>query len=158
MKDNEIHVNLEAMLPVMQEQLRAGGSFCFGPKGVSMLPLIHQGKDTVMIAPISGKLKKYDIPLYRRANGQFVLHRVVAVRKDGYVMCGDNQYVREYGVKDEQLIGVLAEIRTPEKIIKVTDAEYKKYCKKRVRRQFVRGKLSVLKRRMKNYLNHVFRL
>lgn len=153
MSDKEIHIKLESMFPVMEEQLRAGGSFCFGPKGVSMLPLIHQGRDTVVIAPISGKLKKYDIPLYRRENGQFVLHRVVAVKKHGYVMCGDNQYVREYGVRDEQLIGVLTEIRTPDKTIKVTDSDYKKYCRKRVRRQYIRGKLSALKRKIRNFLN-----
>lgn len=153
MSDKEIHIKLEAMFPVMEEQLRAGGSFCFGPKGVSMLPLIHQGRDTVVIAPISGKLKKYDIPLYRRENGQFVLHRVVAVKKDGYVMCGDNQYVREHGIRDEQLIGVLTEIRKPDKTIKVTDSDYKKYCRKRVRRQYIRGKLSALKRKIRNFLN-----
>lgn len=153
MSDKEIHIKLESMFPVMEEQLRAGGSFCFGPKGVSMLPLIHQGIDTVVISPISGKLKKYDIPLYRRENGQFVLHRVVAVKKDGYVMCGDNQYVREHGIRDEQLIGVLTEIRTPDKTIRVTDSDYKKYCRNRVRRQYIRGKLSALKRKIKNFLN-----
>ena len=95
--DKEIKINLEDMFPVIMEQISSGGDFVFGPKGISMLPLIKQGEDSVVISPVKEPLKKYDVPLYRRANGQFVLHRIVAVRKDGYVLCGDNQYEREYG-------------------------------------------------------------
>jgi len=38
----------------------------------------------------------------------YILHRVIAVRDDCYVIRGDNTYVREYVPKDK-VIGVLSE-------------------------------------------------
>jgi len=137
---DKIQIELEQLLPVMLEQLKAGGKFKFSPKGTSMLPLIHQGVDEVVISPKKGELKKYDVPFYRRKDGQFVLHRIVGRNKDGYILCGDNQYIKEYGVTDDMIIGVLAEVHTPDKVIKVTDRDYISYAKKRVFRQKLRGK------------------
>lgn len=145
-EDKNIDVELEQLFPVMQEQLAAGGSVKFGPKGTSMLPLIHQGVDSVVISPVKGKLKKYDVPFYRRDNGQFVLHRIVGMKNGNYVMCGDNQYMREYGITDAHIIGVLSEIHTPEKIIKVSDKDYIIYSKCRVLRQYMKSKVAWLKK------------
>jgi hypothetical protein len=42
--------------------------------------------------------KKYDVIFYRRENGQYVLHRIIKIKKDGYVCRGDNQTAKEYPV------------------------------------------------------------
>ena len=130
-----ISVDLDTLFPVIKEKLSSGGDVTFGPKGVSMLPLIRQGVDSVKISPVDGKLKKYDVPLYRRKNGQFVLHRVVDVNNDSYTMCGDNQCIREKGITHDMIIGIMTEIIKPEGIIKTTDKNYINYCKKQVRKQ-----------------------
>lgn len=96
------------MLPLIQEQLEKGGEVTFSPNGSSMLPFIRQGRDEVVIEKFNGMLKKYDIPFYRRANGQFVLHRVVKIEKDGsYIMRGDHQKELEKGITNENIIGIL---------------------------------------------------
>ena len=133
-----ISVDLDLLFPLIQDKLSSGGDIMFGPKGVSMMPLIRQGIDSVKISPVTGRLKKYDVPLYRRKNGQFVLHRIVGVYKDSYVMCGDNQCIREKGITDDMIIGIMTEIIKPEGTIKITDKNYINYSKNQVRKQHLK--------------------
>ena len=135
-----VSVELETLFPVIQEVLSEGKSFTFAPKGVSMLPLIRQGEDSVTISPANHALKLYDVPLYRRKNGQFVLHRVVGLKNGKYVMCGDNQHEYEYGIDHSSIIGVMSEIIKPDKTISVNDKDYIQYARKRVMRQKLKGK------------------
>ena len=91
-----------------EEQLIKNAELVYTNVGDSMMPLIKQGRDLVIIKPVQGRLKKYDVPLYRRDSGQYVLHRILKVRKNDYVICGDNRWSMEYGITDRHIIGVLA--------------------------------------------------
>ncbi len=84
------------------------GFVCLDIKGTSMLPLFVEGRDKVCIYKYKDNepIKKGDIILYKREGETFVLHRVMAVRKNDYVLCGDNHCTLEYGVKKEQILGV----------------------------------------------------
>jgi len=119
----------------MEEQIHAGKTVRFGPKGISMLPLIRQNIDSIVIAKAPEKLKKYDLPLYRRLDGQFVLHRVVAVRKDGYVMCGDNQSVYEHGVPHNQILAIAVGMYRDNEFVSFENKDYIMYCRKQVAKQ-----------------------
>lgn len=121
--------------PIILEKLNSGAEVIIKPNGTSMLPLIHQGVDEVVLIKPSGRLKKYDIPFYKRESGQFVLHRVIKVRKNDYVICGDNQTEPEYGITDNMIIGVVSKIIQNGKIINVDDSEYMKYSREQVRKQ-----------------------
>ncbi len=90
--------------------LAEDGKLIYSNKGDSMLPMIREGQDRVIIKPVNGRLKLLDIPLYKRKNGQYILHRIIKVRKNDYIICGDNQYSPEYGVSDDQIIGVLTAV------------------------------------------------
>lgn len=62
----------------------------------------------VVLKKPEGRLKYLDVALYRRSNGDFVLHRVVGFDKDSkYIFCGDNQFHKERGITDENIIGVV---------------------------------------------------
>ena len=126
----EKEFRLEQLLPLIQETLNQGKSVTFSPRGISMLPMLRQGKDTVTLAPIERELKKYDLPLYRRDNGAFVLHRIV---KSGetYTCIGDNQYDLEYGVRRDQMIGVVTSFSREGRKIDVTNFGYQLYCRLR---------------------------
>lgn len=119
---------LDSLMPIMCEQLAHGGDVTFSPKGTSMLPMLRQGKDTVTLSPLNGKLKKYDLPLYRRDNGQYVLHRIVGVG-DTYTCIGDNQFQKEYGVRYDQMIGVVSAFSREGRIVKASDFSYRLYCR-----------------------------
>ncbi len=93
-----------------QEELNKHGQIIYKNVGDSMKPLICEGKDLLVIKKAEGRLKKYDIPLYKRDNGQYVLHRILKVQDNDYVICGDNRWMREYGITDRHIIGVLTAI------------------------------------------------
>ena len=123
-------VNLAEMLPIIEETLAAGGTVKLPITGTSMLPLLYCGRDTVTLTAVTSPLKKYDLPLYRRKDGAFVLHRVVKVQADGtYTMCGDNQWVKEPNIHDEQLVGVVCEITRNGKTVSVQKKTYKLYTR-----------------------------
>ena len=110
-----------------EEQLAKNGKLIYTNKGDSMMPLIKQDRDLLVIEPVHGRLKKYDVPLYRRDSGQYVLHRILKVRENDYVICGDNRWSKEYGIEDRHIIGVLTAVIRNGKEIKVTDWKYLMY-------------------------------
>jgi len=109
------------------EILQTYGKYLTPVCGISMNPLLHEGADTVVIVPKVGPLHRYEVPLYLRKNGQHVLHRVVRIEKDGYVMCGDHQLQLEYGVTDEMILGVMEGFFRGKRYIKTTDFGYRLY-------------------------------
>lgn len=120
-------VVLSEMYAVMEEMLSKGGTVNFNPRGKSMLPTLHDDGDRVVLKRFK-KLKKYDLPLYRRADGQFVLHRVVGLNSDGtYNMCGDNQWHIEKGIAPNQIVGTVIEIQRCGKKINVKNPLYRAY-------------------------------
>lgn len=101
-----------------EEEIQRKGYLLYRVEGDSMMPLIRQDKDLVLISgKPEGRLKKYDVPLYKRDSGQYVLHRVLRVRENDYVLCGDNRWQRETDISDRHIIGVLtAVIRNGKKL------------------------------------------
>lgn len=123
-------VRLSEMLPAMEETLSAGGTVKLPITGTSMLPLLVAGRDNVVLKKADLPLRRFDLPLYRRKDGAFVLHRVVAVEKDGtYTMCGDNQWVKESGISGEQMIGVVVEVERKGKLLPVQSFRYRAYVR-----------------------------
>ena len=124
------NVTMEELYPVLTEVLESGGEFRFYPRGTSMLPLIKQGRDSVVLAAIDGKPAKYDLCLYRRANGQFVLHRLMKWTKAGEpIFCGDNQLVLEHGVTAERMIARVVAVYRGEKRRELSGFSYRCYVR-----------------------------
>lgn len=110
-----------------EEILEKEGWLIYTNVGDSMLPMIRQGRDLLVIRRQTGRLKKYDVPLYRRDSGQYVLHRILKVRENDYVICGDNRWHRETGITDRHILGVLTAIIRDGKEVLVTDPRYRLY-------------------------------
>jgi hypothetical protein len=109
-------LNINEILPLVEEQVKVGGYFYLIPKGVSMLPTIKGDVDTVTLeAPDS--LKSGDIVLYKRENGQVVLHRIVKISGDELTLCGDAQMDFELGIKAGDVVARVREIKKGERII-----------------------------------------
>ncbi len=115
-------------MPLIREKLTAGHSVRFSPRGISMLPMLRQGIDSVILSPIPEQLKKYDLPLYRRDNGQYVLHRIVKTGQT-YSCVGDNEYIIENGLRKDQMIALVTIFYRGSKEIAVTNTSYQFYCR-----------------------------
>lgn len=123
-------VLLWSLSPLMAEVLDNDGEVTFMLTGNSMFPLLRHRRDKVCIVkPQQSPLKKYDIPLFVRDNGKYVLHRIVAVKAEGYIILGDNQCVKEYQVLHTQVIGVVKGIWRDEKYISCKGFWYQAYCR-----------------------------
>ena len=93
----------------IEDQLIEQGYHVSTTVGMSMYPMLRDRRDRIVVIPVGEKtLKKYDLPLYKRPDGKCVLHRIIGVRKDHYVIRGDNTYVREYVPKD-WILGYVSE-------------------------------------------------
>ena len=110
-----------------EEELDKKGILVYTNKGNSMYPLIRQGKDVLIIKKCNTRLKKMDVPLYKRESGQYVLHRIVKVNSNDYVIRGDNTYSNETGIRDDQILGVLSGVIREGKEISVNSFSYKLY-------------------------------
>lgn len=132
-KIKEQFTRMDTLIPLIQERLSAGQSIRFSPKGTSMLPMLREARDTVTLSPLSAQLKKYDLPLYRRENGQYVLHRIIRVTENctqpAYTCMGDNQFTPEHGLKHDQMIALVTGFSRGGKEHSVEEHSYKLYCR-----------------------------
>lgn len=115
------------MKSTFEDELMKHGYIVYTNKGVSMLPLLRENKDVMVIEKKEeGQLKNHDVVLFKRKNGQYVLHRILEVRSDDYWIVGDNCIYGEY-VKEEQIIGVLKSVVRDGKKISVDCLNYRIY-------------------------------
>ena len=110
-----------------EEELSKHGKIIHTNVGVSMMPLLRQHRDVMIIERPNGRLKKYDCPLYKTRSGKYILHRIIKVRENDYVICGDNCVTFERGVTDKQILGVLTGVIRDGKTITMDNKLYKLY-------------------------------
>ena len=111
-----------------EEELNRKGTFTYTCSGISMLPLLRQRKDLFTIEKPKGRCKKYDVVLYKRPPESYVLHRIVEVRENDYVILGDNCFYKEYGICDEDIIGIMTSFVRNGKQYLVSNKWYRLYA------------------------------
>ncbi len=112
-----------------EEYLDAYGHLSYRFQGTSMMPLLRQGKDTfTVIKKGAARCRKYDIVLYRRGS-KYILHRVVKVLPDGYVILGDNCLYKERDIKDENILGILVSFNRGRKEIPAEHWSHQLYAR-----------------------------
>lgn len=113
----------------IENRLKTDGVFVGKTQGTSMEPMLKEGRDTVIITPPVFPLKVGDVPVYRK-DGHYTMHRIVAVTKKGYIICGDNRSDLEIGVCESDIVGVLTAFYQDGRYVECTDENYLKYVRK----------------------------
>ncbi len=109
-----------------EQELERTGSLMFTTVGRSMRPFLRSGEDMMVIeARKDSRFRPRDVVLYRRKSGKYVLHRIMAVRKEDYVLCGDNCWELERGIRDEQILGVLTAVIREGKRLDISSRSYR---------------------------------
>ena len=145
-------VELKEIYPFLSEMLECGNSISFKPNGTSMLPLLRQGFDSVVLAKPKNAPQKHDIMFYRRSNGQFVLHRAVKVKNGIYTMCGDNQWEKEHDITADMIIGFVTDLKRGGTPVDNNAVPYRMYCRLLPLRRtylFLKKAVSFVLRRLK---------
>lgn len=113
----------------VEDVIRERGYYMTKTKGTSMYPLIKSDCSDVCIVKIDGEIQKYDVILYKRETGEHVLHRVLGKNDGGYICCGDNQWILEYNVTRDMVLGKLDSWYKRDKKYTVRDKRYLRYVK-----------------------------
>ena len=113
----------------IEDYLNENGSLTYSNVGTSMMPLLRQGRDLFIVRPKSPgeRFGVGDVILYKRPPEQYVLHRVVEVLPDGYIILGDNCVRREVGIPDSEILGVMTGFVRDGKEHSVTEHGYRLY-------------------------------
>lgn len=142
-----VTVPMEALAEVIALQLKKGGRARLTVTGSSMMPMLYHRRDSVTLVPATGQLKKGDVIFYRRENGQYVLHRIIALSPEGYVCSGDNQAMRE-PVTREQVLAVVDGFTRKGKSCKLDGFWYRMYKTAWVELFFLRPGYVAIRRRL----------
>ena len=110
----------------LEAYFEAGAAVRMQVTGTSMYPLFAHRRDSVSLRK-HDFYTKGDVVFYRRSNGSFVLHRIVGRCGDGFVMCGDWQYVKEKGITNEMILAKLVSFERKGKASTTDGFFYKLY-------------------------------
>ena len=112
----------------IEENLKEAGVHISTTSGRSMYPMLRDRRDRVVIKPVEAQpLKKYDLPLYKRPDGAYVLHRILKVRDGYYVIRGDNTFVKEK-VPFDWVIGCVSEFYRADRHVMASARSYRFYA------------------------------
>lgn len=119
-------------ITTFEEQLAVRGQICFTNVGRSMMPLLREGRDIMVIDKKGAEpCKNHDAVLFKRygvhGRGAYVMHRILRVNKDGtYWIVGD-ACIKGETVNEDQILGILTAVIRDGKRINVTDKKYRLY-------------------------------
>lgn len=117
------------MNKTIEQVINERGYIVTKPKGTSMFPLIRSNNDDIYIVKPHKPPGLYDIPVYKRESGEYVMHRILGKDDRGYICCGDNQWTPEYGVTEDRIVGVLSQWWHKNRKHTTNDRGYRRYVK-----------------------------
>lgn len=112
----------------LAQRLAAGEYVMIRTRGVSMQPLLYEGRSHVIVAPVRGELPVGALPLFRVEDGSYRIHRILAVGSGVYFTRGDNCLTGET-VPREQVVGQVVEICRFGRTIRLDGLPYRLYAR-----------------------------
>lgn len=112
----------------VENELNRSGAYASVTKGTSMWPLFKTNRDVVILEKCKTEPKKYDVVLYKTSSGKYLLHRIIKVTPDEFIIRGDNTFVPEHVAKD-RILAVLTEYNRKSIRHSVTDTGYRFYSR-----------------------------
>lgn len=144
---------------IFEEILEEKGFLVYTNVGVSMLPLLRENRDYMVIQRRTPqRFHKYDAVLFVRPNvtgqGHYVLHRILKVMDDGYWIVGDNCISGEM-VREENVLGVLTTVLRDGKEVDFRSLGYRMYIHLWCAPYHLRFFFIRAKRFIRRCLNHI---
>ena len=112
-----------------EEYLRKYHTLTYKNVGVSMMPLLKQGRDSFTVREVKPDevCRAWDVVLYKRGTDQYVLHRIIKVHEDTYDILGDNCIGIERGIDRKDVLGVMTGFTHKAKRCTTCDLRYRLY-------------------------------
>lgn len=109
--DNIKPVKMSELTPIIKELLSNNIKVKLTVTGNSMYPFLRHGTDSVLLSSkATEKIKKGTVVLYTRDNGQYVLHRVIKIKKTHFFIAGDAQKNIEGPLSHDKVIAAVTSV------------------------------------------------
>lgn len=95
--------SIKDIAPYIEQAIQNGSDVRLTVTGFSMYPLLRGGSDDVVLTK-PRSLKKYDVVLYKRENGDYVFHRIIKIKGESLIIAGDNETKKEKNVSSSAVI------------------------------------------------------
>lgn len=96
-------------------------------RGVSMLPLLKAGRDSVTVIPLRRELMIGDIIVFRREDGFYVVHRVRALTQSDVETIGDNCLDPDAWFAYKDVCGLVSHIQRHRRLILIDTPFWRAY-------------------------------
>lgn len=105
-------VENEPYLSALRDIVSQGNEVRLNVRGLSMMPFLFDGRDSVIISYIDSELKKGDIVIYQRLDGTFIMHRICRTDRKNkqYYLVGDAQSTVEGPIGKAQIFGRITKV------------------------------------------------
>lgn len=98
-----VEVDTREYVTVLKEMVEQGMEVSMTIFGTSMEPFLIDKRDTIYFRKTEDPIKKGDMVFYQRKTGEYVMHRVLKVRKQQYYLAGDHQTFLEGPIEAQQI-------------------------------------------------------
>jgi len=95
--------SITEIAPIIEAAVASGKKVKLNVTGSSMCPMLLSSNDTVTLEK-AGTIKKYDVLLFKRKTGKYVLHRVIKIKDGVLTIAGDNETKKEYPVYPDEVV------------------------------------------------------
>lgn len=114
-------INTREYVGLLKQLVEEGETVSMRIVGSSMSPFLIHDRDLITFKAPERELKKGDMVFFQRESGQYVMHRIYAVKPDGYYMVGDAQTEIEGPIRREQIFAVIIKVRRKDKWVEPGD-------------------------------------
>ena len=112
------HIDLNEYMPVVIELINQGKEVPIVASGNSMTPFLVHQRDTIFVTKAPKMLRRGDMVFYKRATGQYVMHRIHHINKHNeYFITGDAHSEIEGPIRRNQIFGCVKKVVRKNKII-----------------------------------------
>ncbi len=98
-----IEVDTREYVAALKEMVEQGMEVSMTIFGTSMEPFLIDKRDKIYFRKTEDPIKKGDMVFYQRKTGEYVMHRVLKVRKHQYYLAGDHQTFLEGPIEAQQI-------------------------------------------------------
>lgn len=110
-------VDTGSYISMLRELVQQGQEVSVPISGNSMMPFLIHNRDTVFFRKPDRPLKVGDIVFHQRRNGQYIMHRICRIKKEGIYTVGDAQQVIEGPLQENQIFGLVTAVRRKGKTV-----------------------------------------
>ena len=105
-----IEVDTREYVAALKEMVEQGMEVSMTIFGTSMEPFLIDKRDKIYFRKTEDPIKKGDMVFYQRKTGEYVMHRVLKVRKHQYYLAGDHQTFLEGPIEAQQIFAKVVSV------------------------------------------------